>query len=592
VIESGSKILSAIIWFPFIGALILMLLPKSVAKFAKPMALGVSLVTLFGAYQLIQTFKPGTFHFQFGERFDWLPALGITYSVGLDGMSLWMFALTALLGVFAVLVGDAKVDRPASFFALVLALETTMLGVFAALDLVLFYTFFELSLAPVALLILGWGSQGSEVEARKKAAIRYFAALFAGSILMLVGIVLLSQLQLQATGKLSFHLLDIQASVANGTLWAKAMGLQAPIFWTFALAFLVKSPGVPFHSWLTSTYRHAPIAALVGGVVIKLGTYGLFRFCLPLFPDVIGDAVPTLMLIGAVGIIYGGIVAAGQQGVNKLMAFATVSHVGFVVVGLFSLTANGVAGAAFQQFSLGLVGAATFVLLSFLYQRKGTQDLSSFGALKRQMPYFATLFLVVMLANLGLPFTIGFVGEFQALMGAFQASVEGINGLQVGVAAVAGFGVVLSAVYMLYMFQKLFYGKAEEGSEPLNDLNAGELVIGGILVAMLIGFGVAPSRVQQDMDLSLQATRLMAINAVNERPIWSELDHEITSGETAGAPGSLVSIEDRVAASVGTAQGNGSPISAPKLHPTKDDLKKAVEQTELQASAEGVNPAQ
>ncbi len=592
MIESGSKILSAIIWFPFIGALILMLLPKTVAKFAKPMALGVSLVTLLGAFQLVQTFKAGTFHFQFGERFDWMPALGISYSVGLDGMSLWMFALTALLGVFAVLVGDSKVERPASFFALILALETTMLGVFAALDLVLFYTFFELSLAPVALLILGWGSQGSEVEARKKASIRYFAALFAGSILMLVGIVLLSQLQLQASGKLSFHLLDIQASVANGTLWAKAMGLQAPIFWAFALAFLVKSPGVPFHSWLTSTYRHAPIAALVGGVVIKLGTYGLFRFCLPLFPDVIGTAVPTLMLIGAVGIIYGGIVAAGQQGANKLMAFATVSHVGFVVVGLFSLTSNGVAGAAFQQFNLGLVGAATFVLLSFLYQRKGTQDLSSFGALKRQMPYFATLFLLVMLANVGLPGTSGFVGEFLALMGAFQASVEGINGLQVGVAAIAGFGVVLSAVYMLYMFQKLFYGKAEEGSEPIKDLTAGELVTGGILVGLLIVFGIAPGRVQRDMDVSLQATRLMAINAVNERPIWAELDHEITSGENALAPGSLVILEDRAIATVGARQVDGSLISAPKLHPTQKDLERAVEQNELQATSEGADSTQ
>ncbi|RYG65159.1 NADH-quinone oxidoreductase subunit M, partial [bacterium] len=360
-----------------------------------------------------------------------------------------------------------------------LALTTTMLGTFVALDLVLFYTFFELSLIPVAILILQRG--GTE---RRAAAVRYFASLFAGSILMLVGMVVLSRLHADVAGRASFSLLDLQAQAASGNLWRGAVALQPWVFWSFALAFLVKSPALPFHSWLPGTYEEAPLGPLVASVVLKVGTYGLFRFCLPLFPEAVQNQLPLLTIVGTAGILYGAAIAITQRGIGRLLAFSTVSHVGFILIGLFSLTHAGLMGAAFQQTNHGLTAGALLVMVALLQRRKATMDLDAFGALKRMMPIYAALFFVVLLGNVGLPGTSGFVGEFLTMLGAFEAGLARSYGLSLPAAVLAGGGTVLAAGYLLYMFQRMFTGPATERAN-LKDLVPSETLLAGAFAAVI-----------------------------------------------------------------------------------------------------------
>jgi NADH-quinone oxidoreductase subunit M len=493
--------LSLAIWIPMVAGLLLIALPNSIDKVAKAFATVVSLFTLGISVGLITKFDSSLWRFQFSESKEWISSLGIGYKLGIDGISLWMVALTAFLGLVSVLISAPK-EKSKAFFGLLLVLQSTLIGVFTSLDLVLFYVFFELSLIPVFMLILGWGTGD-----KSKAAIKYLGVLFAGSLLMLVGIIAVG-LQFQKTaGTLSFDLVEIQAQVASGKLWVGAIQLQSFVFWGFLLAFLVKAPAVPVHTWLSDTYQSSPIGAIVAGTVLKVGTYGLFRFVLPLFPDAVKSNAVWVVLIGTIGVLYGGILAINQKNIHRMMAFSTVSHVGFILIGLFSLTHSGMVGAAFQQFNHGLASAAVFVLLGFLYQRADTQNFDDLGGLKRRMPIFATLFLVAMLANLGLPLTSGFIGEFLALMGTFQAGFAHLNGIGIGFAAAAGAGAICSAAYMLYSFQRIFYGKSNRAD--LRDVNSSELAIGGVFALLILILGVYPTLVLKGMDSSVLAANLM-----------------------------------------------------------------------------------
>lgn len=492
------SLLSLAIWLPIIAGFGLLAGGKAVASFAKTGAMIVMLGTLGITVGLMAKFDSSAKGFQFYEKVDWIRALGTSYTLGLDGISIWMFGLTAFLGLVAVLISKPK-DRPWQFFGQILILSGVLLGVFAALDLIVFYIFFELSLVPVAFLILGWG-RGDQ----RKAATRYLAMLFGGSLLMLLAILVVGIEYRRASGTSSLSVVDIQALVSSGKLWAGKESLENLAFWGFLLAFLIKSPAVPGHSWLASTYESAPVGATVAGVVLKVGTYGLFRFCLPLFPHAAAANAPIVTAIGVLGIVYGGILAINQKNIFRVMAFSTISHVGFILIGLFSFSHVGMIGAAFQQFNHGLASAAVFVLLSFLMERGFTGEFSELGGLKRSMPVFASLFMIAMLANLGLPLTSGFIGEILSLMGSFESGYANVFGLSVGYAAVAGVGAILSAAYMLYAYQRMFYGAAATGEQK--DLNMNEMLLGGVFaIAIMVG-GILPTSILQRMDHSVAVT--------------------------------------------------------------------------------------
>lgn len=490
--------LSIAIWVPIVAGFALLAGGRGLSAYAKSAATLVMLLTLGVTVGQLAKFDSAATGFQFVEKADWIRSLGVSYSLGLDGISIWMFVLTAFLGLTAILISKPT-ERQSQFFGQILILSGVLLGVFAALDLILFYIFFELSLVPVAMLILGWG-RGD----KRRAATRYLAMLFGGSLLMLLAIIAIGLRQAEAGIYPSMSIVDIQTLAASGKLWAGHERLESLAFWGFLLAFLIKAPAVPGHSWLASTYESAPLGATVAGVVLKVGTYGLFRFCLPLFPQAAVANAPIVTLIGVVGIIYGGILAINQKNIFRVMAFSTISHVGFILIGLFSFSHVGMVGASFQQFNHGLSSAAIFVLLAFVMDRGFSGEFSELGGLKRSMPVFATLFMIAMLANLGLPLTSGFVGEILALMGSFESGYANLFGLNVGYAAAAGIGAILSASYMLYAYQKMFYGEAN--ARETKDLNLNELLLGGVFAAAILVGGILPTNILKRMDQSVAVT--------------------------------------------------------------------------------------
>ena len=495
---SSLPILSLLIWVPIVCGLALACSPKLDSRLPQSLSALVALVMLALSGAVVSLFLGGDSGFKLQQDVRWLEGLGSSYSLGVDSMAAWMILLTSFLGLIAILI--SKPDQKTSqYYGLLLCLEGTLFGIFSSLDLLLFYVFFELSLVPVALMILGWGSGD-----RGKVALRYIGVLFAGSLLMLVSMTMLATQAQKISGHFSFNLVELQQLIATKNFWLNSWTLQACAFWGFMIAFLVKSPVVPIHRWLNDTYEDAPIGAVVAGVVLKVGTFGMFRFCLPLFPDACRAFAPVIVGIGVVGILYGGILAAIQKTPARVMGFSTISHVGFILVGLFSLNHIGMMGAAFQQFNHGIAAAAVFVLLSFLYSRSPGRTLEDFGGLKKSMPIFSTLFLVAMLTNLGLPMTGGFIGEFMALVGAFVAGHGGTNGLSVGFAYVAAAGAILSAAYMLYLYQRLFYGKNAATAE-FKDLDLRETLIGGVFAVLILVLGILPMTILRSMEPQIES---------------------------------------------------------------------------------------
>ena len=545
-------ILSLIVFLPLIGALILGFLPKENEQAHRYGALAFTILTMLLSIALYQNFDSNTFHFQFEEKAAWLPNLGISYNLGVDGISIWLILLTTFLSVISVWFSFYVGKRVKQYMIILLVLETAMLGVFVSLDMILFYTFFELTLVPMWMLIAIWGG-----ERRVYAGMKFFIYTFAGSIFMLIGMIVLANLYRDATGVLSFNLVDIQAAVANGSFWANALQIQPLVFWSFAVAFLVKCPAFPFHTWLPDAHTEAPTAGsiILAGVLLKMGTYGFLRFCLPLFPETLKDQVPWLMLLGVIGIIYGAVVAAVQPDVKRLVAYSSVAHMGFILIGIFSLTHTGIMGGSMQQLNHGISTGALFLLVGLIYERTHTRLFKNYGGLKAQMPIFAALFLIVMLSSVGLPGTNGFIGEFMAMLGAFEASYNNMFGLNVWYAVVAGLGVVLAAVYLLWMFQKVFYGPITNPALlRLRDLKPWEIGMCATLVVFVFWGGFYPNTFLKPMEASVQATRLMALNEKGLRPVWADPTLDID------AKGALVI--------KGAIEGRGQPalVSPPNLH--------------------------
>ena len=459
------------------------------------------------------------------DFWPWIQSLGIQYHIGWDGLSFTLVALVSLMSLIAMGASFYVQHQVKTLIISLLLLETTLMGAFLSLDLVLFYVFFELSLIPVFMLISIWGG-----EKRVYAAIKFFLYTFLGSLFMLLGMIVLANLHKKVTGELSFSLLDIQSVVASGKFWEHYMPLQTLIFWAFAIAFMIKSPLFPFHSWLPITYKQSPaVVLIISAVLLKLGSYGFLRFCLPLFPDVIKAQIPILMALAVIGILYGAALAVIQSTVTGLIGYSSLSHMGIVMVGIFSLTHDGLMGGALQQINHGVTTGLLFLLAGLLFERTRTYVLKDYGGLKSQMPLLATFFLIGVLSSVGLPGLNGFVGEFLAFIGVFQASFNHLFGLNVWYGVLAVGGVILSAVYLLRLYQSLFYGSpAHPVLKKLKDLKFFEVAMASVLTFIIFQIGIYPQTVLRILEPSMKATRQMALMPAGERPIWKKKSKKVS----------------------------------------------------------------
>jgi NADH-quinone oxidoreductase subunit M len=470
-----SSILSLVTFIPAMGALLLMLIPRR-DRDIRIFALIISLLTF-----CLSLYLPAYFHrtqvgFHYEVNQQWVTSPNIHYHMGLDGISLWLVLLTTFLTPLCVLISWKSIhERVKEFFILLLVLETAMIGVFLALDLFLFYFFWESTLIPMALLIGVYG-HGRKIYA----AVKFFLFTMIASVFMLAALLWLYA----KTG--SFDFVTIQNAIHSGQV--PGFSAAAPwLFLGFFVAFAVKVPLFPLHTWLPDAHVEAPTAGsvLLAGVMLKMGTYGMLRFNLGLFPEQSRINAPWIMILALVGIIYGALVAMVQPNMKKVIAYSSVSHLGFVVLGIFSFTQAGLDGAMFVMLAHGVATGGLFMLAGILYERKHTYEIKDMGGLATPMPTYATFFLVVVLASVGLPLLNGFVGEFLVLAGAFQDKpVYGILGAT---------GVIWSACYLLWMYQRVFYGKvthAENNSLP--DLDAREqLALWPAVIAAGV-MGVAP----------------------------------------------------------------------------------------------------
>ncbi len=480
-------LISILIVVPIVGAVIVALVPRSDERAMKWFALGTVIVDFLLSIGLFVGFRLGTADMQFVERAAWIPQLGVSWYVGVDGLSLLLVLLTTFLMVIAIGGSwNGISERVREYNILFLLLEAGVIGVFVSLDLFLFYVFWEFTLIPMALLIGVWG-HGRRIYA----AVKFILFTMFGSTLMLVAILALVFVNREATGTLTFALTDLLRTPVP-------VGLQPLLFGAFALAFAIKVPMFPFHTWLPDAHVEAPTAGsvILAGVLLKMGAYGFIRFNMPLFPQATRDYAPLLIVLAIIGIIYGAIVSIVQRDIKSLVAFSSVSHLGFVMLGLFAFNAQGMSGSILQMVNHGLSTGALFLLVGMLYERRHTRLISDFGGVAQVMPIYAAFFLIVMFSSVGLPGLNGFVGEFLILVGAFQANVW--------YAVFAATGVVLSAIYLLWMYQRAMTGPVTiEANARLSDLSPREISLLVLLVIAIIWIGVYPRTFLDPMQASV-----------------------------------------------------------------------------------------
>ncbi|MDQ1639756.1 MAG: NADH-quinone oxidoreductase subunit [Pyrinomonadaceae bacterium] len=468
-------LLTAIILLPVIGGLAIVaysLLPGRRESNYKWIALAFSVADFLISLLLIKGISAGVREFQFVDDVLWIGSIGARYHVGVDGISLWLVLLTTLLMPIAILSSWTAIQkRQLSYYLFLQLLAGAMVGVFVSLDLLLFYLFFEASLVPMFFLIGIWGG-----ERRVYAAIKFFIYTSVGSLLMLVGIITLFYIY----GTFDYVTILNAMRAGSTTLAPRA---EFWLFLAFAFAFSIKVPLFPLHTWLPDAHTEAPTAGsvILAGVLLKMGTYGLLRFNLGLFPDMSRKFAPVMITLAIIGIIYGALVAMVQPDVKRLVAYSSVSHMGFVILGLFSFTEMGMQGALYQMLSHGVSTGALFLFVGFIYERRHTRQISDFGGLATPMPWFASLFVIASLSSIGLPFLNGFVGEFLIMLGSWTS-----NAIQHAWIAtmLAGTGVIWAAVYMLWMLQRVVFGPVTNTkNSALKDLNTREI---GLLVPLLI----------------------------------------------------------------------------------------------------------
>jgi len=491
-------LLTAIIAIPLVGAIAVALLPKSDENQCRHFGMFFSLATFAVSLALIALFKPLEGGMQLEEVYPWVPSLGIRYHVGVDGISLWLVLLTTLLTPIVILSAYHHVSVKVKEFVIsMLLMEVGMLGAFLALDLVLFYVFWEIMLVPMYLIIGIWGH-----ERKVYAAIKFVIFTLVGSVLMLIAIIYMYLTHGQATGEYTFDYMILSQSI-----WGQQAQLY--LYAAFALAFAIKVPMFPLHTWLPDAHVEAPTAGsvILAGVLLKLGTYGFLRFAIPMFPWASAAFAPYVSILAVIGIIYGALVAYAQKDAKKLVAYSSVSHLGFVMLGLMAMTVTGLQGGIYQMLNHGLSTGGLFLAIGVLYDRRHTRLLVQFGGLWKQMPIFGGIFMIVMLSSAGLPGLNGFVGEFLILLGTFTHSqgmtelgLRAMDGTPLTLmwypqvmTALAASGVVLGAVYLLHLFQKTMFGPlTHHKNKGLPDLSTREIWTFVPLLVLIFWMGIYP----------------------------------------------------------------------------------------------------
>ena len=481
-------ILSLVLWLPIAGAIVLAFFPKAATGAIKGFGLFVSLATFIVSLGILRGWQDGVAGFQFVESAEWIPQWGIRYALGVDGISLWLVLLTTFLTPIIFLSAWNSIHKhPKEYVISFLIMETAMIGAFLATDLLLFYIFFELMLLPMYLVIGVWGGAN-----RIYAAVKFFLFTIAGSLLMLLAIIYLVFQNYHQTGAPTFEVTQLYGTQLTATA-------QLLLFFAFTLAFAIKVPLFPLHTWLPDAHVEAPTGGsiILAGVMLKMGTYGFLRFVLPFFPEQSSRWANLMIALSVIGIIYGALVAWVQPDMKKLVAYSSVSHLGFCVLGIFAMTQTAIEGSILQMINHGLSTGALFLLVGVVYERRHTRLLADYGGIGRTMPVYTVFFVIAVLSSVGLPGLNGFVGEFLILAGTFQTHPTA--------AVIAASGVILAAIYLLWLVQRVFFGPVtNEENRHIPDIAWNEVAAMIPLVVFMVWIGVHPNTFLKKMEPSVK----------------------------------------------------------------------------------------
>ncbi len=475
-------VLSWVIFLPIIGGFLIFLIPRKHEMLARATSLGLTLVAFILSLPLYINFDKTTAKMQFTEVHNWIPAWGIKYSLGVDGISILFVLLSTLLSILCVTVSwTAITEKVKEFYGSILLIEGSMIGVFCSLDFFLFYIFWEAMLIPMYILIGVWGGPN-----RVYAAIKFFLFTLVGSLLMLVGIIV----SYYYTNK-SFDVLQMMNTTYPYTI-------QLILFWAFFAAFAVKVPMFPVHTWLPDAHTEAPTAGsvILAGILIKMGAYGFLRFSIPLFPEAAKAMAPIMIVLSVIAIIYGAVICLAQTDLKRLIAYSSVSHMGFVTLGIFALNMQGIQGGILQMINHGIVTGALFLSVGIIYERTHTREIAHYGGAATAMPVYAAFFMIFTLASIGLPGTNGFIGEFLILLGGFMAwKLMGV---------LACTGIIIGAGYMLWLYQKVFFLETNPYAHYHEDVNEREFLTLLPLVVLVLWIGFYPNALLSFMEVSVQ----------------------------------------------------------------------------------------
>lgn len=501
-------ILSGLIFLPLVFALVLTMWPQK--NTVRHLALGFSILEFLLSLAMLQKFNSASSALQLVEHTTWIERFGISYFVGIDGISLMLVMLTTFLVPIIILSSWNSIDKKIKgFHAALFILQTAMLGSFLAMDAILFYTFWELSLIPMYFIVGIWGG-----ARRIYATIKFFIYTMAGSVLMLLAIIFMMRLTPEVTGgAISASLLDFY-KLHIPFIAGEFFTAQTLLFFAFAIAFAIKVPIFPLHTWLPDAHVEAPTpgSVILAGVMLKMGTYCFLRWVIPLFPEATEHYSWIFMAVGVIGIVYGALVAMVQPDVKKLVAYSSVSHMGYIIIGLFAMNAYGVNGALYQMLNHGISTGALFILIGMIYERTHSREISKYGGLASALPIFTIAFVIVTMSSIAVPMTNGFIGEFLILLGSYEYSPW--------VAALSVSGVVLGAAYMLWMVKRVFFGPAgeivknaaQDKEHALHDLSIRELVVLAPLIILIFWMGLFPN---QFMDYSKASVDYLIKNKMN-----------------------------------------------------------------------------
>jgi len=508
----GIPLLTLLVVLPLVGAVMVSLMNKAQAEQIKLVALVFSLVTGALSVFMLAKFPSGQAGFQFVSQQSWVSEWGISWHLGVDGISLFLVVLTGVLFPLVIIGIDPHHDQK-SYLAWMLLLEAGVMGSFLSLDLFLFFVFFEIVLVPMYFLIGNWG-----YEKRVYAATKFFIYTMAGSAFMLVGIVATAFLARRDIGYLTFNLVEIaeKSNFATGTgRW---------LFVAFMIAFAVKVPLFPLHTWLPDAHTQAPTggSVILAGVLLKMGTYGMLRFGVYLFPEATLWAKPVLFTLAVIGILYGAIAATMQKDLKRLVAYSSVAHLGFIVLGTFALTSQSLTGGVMQMVNHGVSTGALFLMVGMIYERRHTRQIAELGGIQSVAPIFAGFFMVVMLSSIGLPGLNGFVGEFLILIGSFETARWWV--------VVATLGVILAALYLLWAYQRVFHGEPSEANKTFPEITRREGLLLGVFVAAIVFTGIYPKPMLNRIEPSVN-------KLIEHVELRTDYQQPVSKGEVHGEAG-------------------------------------------------------